>query len=69
MPSLPSPEELFAGILFGSIGLVVFRQGRRQENVRRWCIGLALILYPYLVSGSVLTWGVGLLLCLSLFFL
>ncbi|RBP30630.1 hypothetical protein DET50_10744 [Marinobacter pelagius] len=47
------------GLIFSSIGIGYFIYGRRQSNmVVRWC-GLALILYPYLITDAVIMVAVG----------
>ncbi|MGF2733752.1 hypothetical protein [Marinobacter sp. DUT-1] len=47
------------GLIFSSIGIGYFIYGRRQSNmVVRWC-GLALILYPYLITDAVTMVAVG----------
>lgn len=47
------------GLIFSSIGIGYFVYGRRQSNmVTRWC-GLALILYPYLVTNTLTMVAVG----------
>lgn len=50
---------LVLGLIFSSIGIGYFVYGRRQSNmVTRWC-GLALILYPYLVTDALTMVAVG----------
>jgi hypothetical protein len=66
--TLPSGAELFAAIVFGLIGWAAWRAGRRTGRpVTRW-LGLALMFYPYLVSGTAALVGVGLALCGALAF-
>ena len=54
---------LFWGVLFGSIGLGFFVYGRKQRAIVPVVCGLALMVFPYFVSGAV--WlvliGVGLI--------
>ena len=54
---------LFWGMLFGSIGLGFFVYGRKQRVIVPLVCGLALMVFPYFVSGTV--WlvliGVGLM--------
>jgi len=54
---------LFWGVLFGSIGLGFFVYGRKQRAIVPLVCGLALMVFPYFVSGAV--WlvliGVGLI--------
>lgn len=64
--ALPSGGELFAALVFGLIGWAAWRGGGRTARpVSRW-LGMALMLYPYLVSGSAALYGVGLALCAAL---
>ena len=60
---LPSPAYIFGAILFGLIGLVAFRRGRRQQKPRTLWLGVALMLYPYAVSATWLLYAVGAALC------
>ncbi len=56
-------SSLIAGLVFGTIGLWVFRHGKRNANNRNVVIGLILMIYPYFVSGAFRTWGAGFVLC------
>lgn len=64
---LPSPAYLMGSILFGIIGYVAFRRGRRPERPALTWAGVALMAYPYAVSQIWLLWGVGSVLCCWLF--
>lgn len=47
------------GLIFSAIGIGYFVYGRRQSNMTvRWC-GLALMLYPYLVTDTLTMVAVG----------
>ena len=63
----PSPANLFGAIVFGLVGLAAFRYGRKSEQARPVWIGVALMLYPYLVSNTVALYASGALLCAALF--
>lgn len=57
-------NNLILGLVFSSIGFGYFIYGRKQSNlVAKYC-GLALILYPYLVTNTLalIAVGVGLML-------
>lgn len=54
--------DLVWGLLFGSIGIGYLTYGRRQRAVLPFLCGIGLIAVPYLVSGAILTVGVGLAL-------
>ncbi|MEH6356940.1 MAG: hypothetical protein V7760_13095 [Marinobacter sp.] len=56
--------NLILGLIFSSIGIGYFIYGRKQANmVTRYC-GIALVLYPYLVTDTLalVAVGVGLML-------
>jgi hypothetical protein len=57
-------STLWWGLLFGSIGLGYFVYGRKQRAIVPLVCGIALMLFPYVVSGT--TWivviGVALML-------
>ncbi len=53
------------GLIFSSIGIGYFIYGRKKSNlVARWC-GLALILFPYLVTDTLAMVAVGAALMLT----
>lgn len=48
--------------LFSLIGLAVFVYGRRQRRAAPILVGVALMVYPYFVSGTLVLVGIGVLL-------
>ena len=64
---LPSPAYIFGAIVFGLIGLVAFRNGRKSGRRLRLCLGVALMVYPYAISRTWLLYVVGLALCGAIF--
>jgi hypothetical protein len=52
-------SSLFWGLLFGSIGLGFLIYGRKQRAVVPLLCGLALMVFPYFVSNSVLLVAIG----------
>ena len=64
----PSPAYLFGAIVFGLVGLVAFRRGRRLGRWPTMGLGVALMVYPYAVSRTWLLYAVGIALCAGLFF-
>lgn len=46
------PTTLLLSFLFGGIGFVAFRYGRRMQRVPPVVLGMALMTYPLLVSGT-----------------
>lgn len=60
---------LWWGLLFGSIGIGFFVYGRRQRRVVPLLCGLALMIFPYFVSGTILMVAIGaVLVALPYFF-
>jgi hypothetical protein len=60
---------LLWGLLFGSIGLGYFIYGKKQRAVVPLICGLALIVFPYFVSNSILLVCIGVVLCAMPYFL
>jgi hypothetical protein len=46
-------------VLFGSIGLGFFVYGRKQKAVVPLLVGLALMIFPYFVSSTILVVVIG----------
>ena len=65
---LPSPAYLVGAVLFGLIGLVAFRYGRKSERRVTLWIGVALMLYPYAISNTWLLYAVGAALCAGIWY-
>ncbi|MFT7652918.1 MAG: hypothetical protein ACI9ON_002526 [Limisphaerales bacterium] len=57
-----SETWLLWGLIFGSIGLGYVIYGRKQKNTVVFLSGLALMVFPYFVSGTLALVGVGILL-------
>lgn len=55
-------STLFWGVLFGSIGFGFFLYGRKQRAIVPLVCGLALMLFPYFVSGTGLLIVIGIAL-------
>ena len=60
---------LLWGLLFGSIGLGFFIYGRKQRAVVPMICGLALMVFPYFVSNTILLVGIGVVLIAIPYFL
>lgn len=58
-----SVSGLLAGLIFGIVGMWMFRQGKRKSSLAIVGIAVALMLYPYFTRGPIADWGVGLALC------
>ena len=58
----PSPAYIVGAILFGVLGLFAYYYGkRRRRRTTRW-LGLALMLYPYVVPNTWALWVIGVVL-------
>ena len=53
---------LLWGVLFGSIGLGFFLYGRKQRAIVPLACGLALMVFPYFVSGTLPLIAIGIVL-------
>jgi hypothetical protein len=56
---LPTPAYIVGAILFGIIGYVVYRRGRKRSRSALTWTGVALMLYPYAVPQTWLLWLIG----------
>ena len=54
---------LISGLLFGIIGMYVFRQGKKRLNFKVTFLGIAMMVYPYFTKGPWGDWGIGIALC------
>lgn len=60
---LPGPGYIAGALVFGTIGYVAYRRGRKTaQPVITWT-GVALMVYPYAVPQTWLLWLVGAGLC------
>jgi len=57
-----------ANILFGIIGWYAFIHGKREKSWRPMLIGILMMIYPYFVTNTYLTFGIGIALCAALYF-
>ena len=60
---LPSPAYIVGAILFGIVGYVAFRRGRKVSKPQLTWTGAILMFYPYAVSQTWQLWVVGVVLC------
>lgn len=65
--TLPSPAYLLGVILFGIVGYVAWRRGKVVAQSELKWIGLALMLYPYVVPATWMLWAIGIALCAWLY--
>ena len=65
--TMPSPAYLAGVILFSIVGFVAYRYGKKAAiGPTKW-LGVALMLYPYVVSETWLLYLVGAGLCVGLY--
>jgi hypothetical protein len=63
--TLPSPAYLIGVVIFGIVGFVIYRYGKKKSlSPTKW-IGVALMLYPYAISATWLLYVVGAGLCVG----
>ena len=65
--TLPSPAYIFGAILFGIVGFAAYRYGKKTALGNIKWIGIALMLYPYVISETWLLYIVGVGLCAALY--
>ena len=64
---LPSLAYIVGAVLFGLVGIFAFRRGRSTGRpLTRW-LGVALMVYPYVVPQTWLLYAVGIALCAGIF--
>ncbi len=62
-------SQLFAGLIFGSVGFVAFVYGKKQGRIKTMLLGVALMAYPYVITNAPALWLIGAGLTAALFFL
>ncbi len=65
--TLPSAANLFASILFGTVGFTAFMYGKKAVNWKTMSIGITLMVYPYFIEQIWLLYAVGIALCAAIF--
>ncbi|MFL6695622.1 MAG: hypothetical protein ACJ8GJ_00550 [Vitreoscilla sp.] len=64
--TLPTPAWIFGCILFSLVGIGAWYYGKAAKVPRiRW-LGLALMLYSYVTAPTWLLYGVGIALCVAI---
>jgi MFS family permease len=65
--TLPTPTYIAGAIVFGILGYAAWRYGRKTARpIPKW-LGVALMLYPYVVSDTRLLYLVGTALCAAVY--
>lgn len=65
---LPSPAYIAGVVIFSVIGIVAYYYGKRRGRSRMRWLGLALMLYPYVVWQTWLLYVVGAGLAIAVWF-
>jgi hypothetical protein len=60
---------LFAGFLFGMVGLAAFGYGKKNAKYKPIVIGIILMVYPYFIKNTIILYLVGIVLTMLLFVL
>jgi hypothetical protein len=67
--TMPTPVYLVGMILFSVCGYAAYRYGKKNSDpVTKW-IGIALMLYTYVVSDTAMMYLVGVALCGAIYWL
>ncbi|MBU1042901.1 MAG: hypothetical protein KJ915_00690 [Candidatus Omnitrophica bacterium] len=61
-------SNLFANLIFGSIGFVAFIYGKKMTLWRPMTIGICLMAYTYFCSGTLAVYLIGIVLTAMLYF-
>lgn len=64
---IPSISYIAGAVLFGIVGLVAWRHGRKTERPKPKWLGVVLMLYPYATPQTWLMYLVGTGLCVWLY--
>ena len=63
--TLPSTAYIIGVLIFGILGFVFYRYGKKMSlQATKW-IGVALMFYPYAISNTWLLYAVGTALCVA----
>ena len=65
--TLPSPAYIFGAVVFGLAGLAAYRNGKKSGRPLTKWVGVALMLYPYVITMTWLLYVVGAALCVALY--
>ena len=66
--AMSTPAYLIGAIVFGLIGFAAYRHGKRMARAKIKWMGIALMFYPYAISGTAMLYVIGVALCLAIYF-
>jgi len=58
--------NIFASVIFGSIGFAAFIYGKKQSSFKALVIGIVLMTYPYFIPSTMAVYIIGIVLTLAL---
>lgn len=64
---LPSFSFMAGSIIFGVIGYIVYKQGKKNKLLFLKLLGVVFMFYPCIISDTVMMCVVGVSLCLTLY--
>ena len=59
---------IIGGTIFSIIGWFAFLHGKKEKSWRPMVIGVLLMVYPYFVSDTILSFAIGIVLTAALYF-
>ena len=62
---MPSMWYIVGALLFSTIGIFVFRLGRRTKNTYVVVLGVVLIVYTYAITNAFMVFLIGACLCIA----
>ena len=65
--TIPSMAYIAGAIIFSIIGYAGYRYGKKSGHSTPLWIGIALMVYPYVISETWLMYAVGTALCFALY--
>ena len=63
-----SAPDLIGWFLFGAIGMIACAWGKLKDLWQPWVLGIALMIFPYFITGGFWMWTIGTVLTVLIFF-
>ena len=61
--SLFRPSAIFASLVFGVIGIYLFRYGKKAANFKLIAMSVLLMVFTMFTTHWMLDWGIGIVFC------